>query len=190
MPRRRPCAWLDRQEAGADRRLPDRRLHGRRGARRPLHRIAGAAGRCRPHADRCGRARPCLVCLPSRRTAGHRPSHLRLRPGQDTGRLHQRHRHLRHRAVDRLRGLGSPAGADAGARRADAGGGDPRPAGQYRLLLRAAWRRPRKPEHARRHPACARRPARLGGGDRGGAGHPGDRLDADRPDPVGPRRRC
>ena len=73
----------------------------------------------------------------------------------------------------------------AGARRADAGGGGGRAAGQHRRLLRAAWRRPQQPQHARRDPARARRHAGLGRRDRGGAGHPGDRLDADRSDPVG-----
>ena len=175
-PRPRSHAWRDRQDARADRRSADRRLHGRRGDRRLPHGIAGAGRRRRPHARRLDLAGARLVRLPSRRPRCDRPAHLWLRPRQDAGRLHQRPCHLRHRAVDRLRGVAALPRAGAYPGRADAGGGGGRAAGQHRRLLRAAWRRPRQPQHARRHPACAGRHAGLGRRDRRRAGHPGDRA--------------
>ena len=48
--------------------------------------------------------------------AGDGAAHLWLRAGEDAGRLHQRHRHLRRRAVDLSTRRGAPDRADAGAR--------------------------------------------------------------------------
>ena len=185
------CAWRDRQDARADRRVPDRRLHGRRGARRLAHRVAGAAGRRRPHA-RPIRSRSALPGMPSilpgaPATAGS--------PMASTG--------SRRWSPTPTASPSSPSRCGSSTRPGSASSTPTPVLGGPMLvvavlgllvniasLLRAAWRRPREPQHARRDPARAGRPARLGGGDRGGAGHPGHRLDADRPDPVGAGRRC
>ena len=66
-------AWRHRQDAGADRGRADRRLHGRRGARRLPHRVAGAGRRRRPYAHRFDLAGARLVCLPSGRTRRRPP---------------------------------------------------------------------------------------------------------------------
>ena len=68
--------------------------------------------------DRLHLAGARLVRLPPRRPRRDGAAHLWLRPRQDAGRLHQRPCHLRHRAVDRLRGAGS---ASSSRRRCSAG---------------------------------------------------------------------
>src|SRR3954449_1696188 len=83
------------------------------------------------------------------------------------------------------RGGRPPRHARARARRRhadDRGLGPPR---QRRRLRHPARRRPREPERARRHPARAGRCAGLGRRHPGRRHHPGHRLDAGRPDPVG-----
>ena len=139
--------------------------------------------------DRFDLAGARLVRLPPCRPAGDGAPHLRLRPREDAGRLHQRPRHLRHRAVDRLRGLAALHRPGAGARRADAGG----------RVASACWST--SPAscvlHGGDRESLNMRGAILHvlgdllgsvGGDRRGAGHHRHRLDADRPDPVGAGR--
>ena len=134
-PRPRPCAWRHRQDARADR----RRLTG---GFMVAEAIGGfLTGSLALVAD-AGHMLTDSISLALAWYAFHLAeprgdgaAHLWLRPGQDAGRLHQRPGHLRHRAVDRLRGVAALPRADAGSRRADAGGGDRRPAGQHRRLL-------------------------------------------------------
>ena len=113
-------------------------------------------------------------------------AHLRVPSLPGAGRLQQRPDAVLHRAAVVLRGDASPARADRGARRAYAGDGR-RWASLVNIaaFLRAAWRGARQPQHQGRDAARDGRHAGLGGGDRCGARHPVDRLDADRSAAVG-----
>ena len=163
----------------------DGRLHGCRGGGGRAVGLARAAGRCGPHADRCGRAGAGVARLPHRPAAVRLEAHLWVPSVPGARGLQQRVDAVLHRAGHCLRGVSPPARTGGGAGWPDAGGRGRGAGGEYRRLPGAARGGPRQPQRPRRDAARAGRSAGVGGGHRGGAGDPVDGVDADRPAAVG-----